>query len=84
MIKNYESTSIEIERSLMRLLNQQSHGTLKLSCHPQVQHYIEQNDKDYLQELCRKHNTSLIFETKDSLHLNAFEFFNESGTLIEI
>lgn len=84
-IKNFESTSIEIERSLIRLLNQEKYTSLTLTCHPNMVHYLEQHDKDYLKDLCQKQNTLLEFDGKDTLHLNGYEFINnDEGKVIEI
>lgn len=84
MIKNHESVAIEIERILMRLLNQERYPQLKLICHPQLDHYLQQQDKDFLHDLCEKHHTKISFDIKDTLHLNAFEFLDSEGAMIDI
>lgn len=84
MIKNFESVSIEIERALIRLIGAANHQTLKIVCHPHLQHYIEQNDRDYLVDLCHKQNILLEFDSKDTLHLNGYEFHSDEGKVIEI
>ena len=48
MIKSHESVSIEIERSLKKLIHQQQHLGLKLVAHPDLDHYLGHQDKDYL------------------------------------
>jgi ribonuclease G len=84
IIKNFESVSIEIERSLIRLLNAEKYSSLKISCHPHMHSYLEQNDREYLIDLCNKQNIRLEFESKDTLHLNSFEFVSDEGSVIEI
>jgi ribonuclease G len=84
-IKNFESVSIEIERSLIRLLNQEKYNSLRLYCHPMLDHYLEEQDKDHLVKLAQKHRIPIEFMTKDTLHLNTFEFFNTTdGSWIEV
>jgi ribonuclease G len=84
MIKNHESVAIEIERALLRLLYQERYQQLKLVCHPHLDNYLDQQDKDFLQQLSEKHQANLTFEVKDTLHLNAYEFFDETGSMITI
>lgn len=45
MIKNHESISIEIKRSLKKLICQQQHFGLKLVTHPELEAYLNQYDK---------------------------------------
>ena len=75
---------IEIERSLIRLLSQEKYSALTLNCHPHIEHYLNEADKDYLISLCQKHQIQLDLVSKDTLHLNAFEFINSDGSVIEI
>lgn len=84
-IKTYESVSIEIERSLKKLITQQQQFALELICHPEVDHYLHHHDKDYLRKLAEKSNAQLVFATNDDLHLNDFHFFSTtSGKRLEI
>jgi len=76
LIKNYESSSIEIERALKKLILSQKQYALKIKTHPKLSDFIHGEDKQYLCELAQKYNAHLEFTTDDSLHLNDFEFYS--------
>lgn len=83
-IKNFESTSVEIERALKRLIQVDEQFAIELSCHPHLQDYIEQNDKKHFEKLANKLNAELSFKSDDNLHLNEFEFYSTiNGDKIE-
>lgn len=75
-IRTYESTSIDIERALKKLINQKQQFGLKLVCHPHLDHYLREGDKDYLVRVAEDLNAQLTFDVQDSLHLNEFEFYS--------
>jgi ribonuclease G len=75
MIKNMESTSIELERSLKEVTHGQ-HGALDIVIHPEVDRYLEESEKRFFEKWAQKMNTTLSFKTNDSLHLNAFEIYS--------
>lgn len=79
LIKSYESTSIEIERALKKLICQQNQFALELCCHPEVDHYLNNHDKDYFRKLAQKWNANLQFSAKDTLHLNEFQFYSTTN-----
>lgn len=76
MIKSNESVSIEIERSFKKLIQQQQQFGLELIAHPELDHYLNHQDKDYLLKLAEKWNADLRFNSDDNLHLNEFEFYS--------
>jgi len=83
-IKNFESVSIEIERALQKLINQQ-HFALRLICHPEIDNYLHVQDKDYLRKFAEKNNAQIIFEACDDLHLNDFHFYSTTnGKRLEV
>lgn len=85
MIKNHESISIEIERALRKLIHTQKETSLSLHIHPLFNQYLLQHEKQYLQKLAKKGKIYLSFETKDTLHLNEFEFYSvKYNQLIEV
>ena len=85
MIKSNESVSIEIERALKKLMQQQQQFGLELVAHPELHQYLNQNDKDYLLKLAGKHNANLRFDSNDNLHLNEFQFYSTiNGKKIDI
>lgn len=75
-IKTHESVTIEIERSLKKLIQQKQQFGLKLVSHPLLDDYLHIEDKDYLSKLAEKLNAQLTFHTDDSLHLNEFQFYS--------
>ncbi len=84
-IKNHESVSVEIERSLKKLIQQQSHFGLELVSHPELDHYLNHHDKDYFSKIAHKLNAELRFGKSDNLHLNEFEFYSTiNGKKIEV
>lgn len=84
-IRNYESTSIEIERCLKKLIQQKQQFGLKLTCHPLLDHYLHGGDKDHFKSLAENLNAQLEFDHNDQLHLNEFEFLSTiNGQKLEI
>jgi len=80
-----ESTSIEIERSLKKLINQKQQFGLKLVCHPHLDDFLKGGDKNFLTKLAEELNAQLEFSRLDSLHLNEFQFHSTiNGQKLEI
>jgi ribonuclease G len=83
-IKSHETVSIEIERALKKLINQQQFG-LELVAHPDLDHFLNQGDKDFFRKFAEKANAELKFRVNDNLHLNDFQFISTiNGKPIEI
>jgi ribonuclease G len=83
-IKTHESTSIEIERILKKIISQQQQFGIELVSHPDLDHYLSHYDKDYLRKFAEKANATLKFRANDNLHLNDFEFYSTiNGKKIE-
>ncbi|MDB2613970.1 Rne/Rng family ribonuclease [Chlamydiales bacterium] len=76
LIKSIESTSIEIERALKKVIQYMQQFAIKLVIHPEVYNYLKTIDKEYLERLAEKLNAKLTFETDDQLHLNDFEYWS--------
>ena len=84
LIKSHESVSVEIERVLKKLINQQQQFGLELTSHPDLDHYLSHHDKDYFRKIAEKLNAELRFNSRDTLHLNEFEFYSTiNGKKIE-
>ena len=79
MIKTHESTAIEVERALKKLISQQQQFALELVCHPDLDHYLDHNDKDLLRKIAEKSNADLRFAKADTLHLNEFQFYSTTN-----
>lgn len=85
MIKTHESVSIEIERALKKLVCQQNQFGLELISHPDLDNYLNHHDKDYFRKMGEKWNASLKFSSKDTLHLNEFQFYSTiNGKKLEV
>ena len=85
MIKSHETTSIEIERALKKLIGAQQQFGLELISHPDLDHFLNHGDKEYFRRLAESENAQLQFRTNDNLHLNDFQFFSTTnGKQIEI
>ena len=74
MIKNFETTSIEIERILKKLLKENNKASIKLTIHPEMDKYIKISDQDYFNKISLQTNNSLSISTTDNIHLNDYEF----------
>lgn len=85
LIKTHESTSIEIERVLKKLVLQQEQFALELVCHPLLDHYLNHGDKSYFGKLAHAWHADLKFNANDSFHLNEFQFYSTTnGKRIDI
>ncbi len=84
VIKTHESVSIEIERALKKVLFHQNLQNLQIIMHPELYKFLEQGDKAYFLKIIKKAKGSLDFKTKDTLHLNDFEFYLKDGKKIEV
>ena len=76
LIKNFESTAIEMERSVRELILHHEEYTLDVFVHPELHHYLEHADRRYLEKLAQKLNAILVFKLNDHLHLSDFEIFS--------
>jgi len=85
MIKSHESTCIEIERAIKKLITQHQHFGLEMVAHPELDHYLGHHEKERLRKIAHKLNAKLCFGVSDNLHLNAFQFFSTtSGKQLEV
>ncbi|NGX34796.1 MAG: Ribonuclease G [Candidatus Anoxychlamydiales bacterium] len=75
LIKNHETISLEIERSLKKLIYTSAKTNIKLVTHPDLDNYLKISDKEYFIKLASNAKNFLEFKTKDSYHLNEFHFF---------
>jgi ribonuclease G len=76
LIKTHESTAIEIERALKKLMSQQEQCSLELVSHPDLDHYLNHGDKEHFRRLAEQLKGHLKFSSKDTLHLNDFQFYS--------
>lgn len=76
LVKSHESVSVEIERSLKKLILSQNQFALKLVTHPDLNRYLDGGDKDYFVKITGKANAHLEFAVNDALHLNDYLFYS--------
>ncbi len=76
LVKSHESTTVDIERTLKKLILCNNQFALKLVTHPEVGRYLEQGDKSFFLKLAQKSNAHIEFASNDSLHLNDFVFYS--------
>ncbi len=85
VIKTYESVSIEIERSIKKIINQNQEKEVEITTHPNLDQYITVSDKEYLKKLADKAQLKLSFRIDDNLHLNDFCFHSSNdGSKIDV
>lgn len=85
MIRNKETTSIEIERALKKVIQCNQQYALELVTHPYVDKYLKSSDQTWLENFAEELNGRIKFKTDDSLHLNDFYFINSlNGEKIEV
>lgn len=75
LIKTHESISIEIERSIKKIINCNQLFGICLVTHPELDYYLNIIDKSYLQKIAEEMNAKLEFATNDNFHLNEFHFY---------
>ena len=76
MIKNFESTSIEIERAIQRFMALHKEHQVELVTHPQMDDFLSKGDKNLFGRIARKWKGEIAFKRNDELHLNGFEFYS--------
>lgn len=85
LVKSHESISVEIERSLKKLIHGQNQFALKLMTHPELNRYLDSGDKEYYAKIATKSNAHLEFGISDLLHLNEYQFYSTiNGQKIEV
>lgn len=73
LIKNNETSSIDIERALKKILSRVENADVKIITHPELDNYLKLSDKEFFLKLASKSKCFLEFKTKDTFHLNEFQ-----------
>jgi ribonuclease G len=82
-IKSYETTIIELERSLKQLLPGMPH--LRVTLHPDVEKHLVSADRTMIRKMAEHAKGSVEITSSDSLHLNEFVLQNaKTGKKVEI
>jgi ribonuclease G len=76
LVKSHESVSVEIERSLKKLIHSQNQFAMKLVTHPELNRYLDSTDKEYYRKIASKANAHIEFGANDIYHLNEYQFFS--------
>ena len=85
LVKSHESVSVEIERSLKKVVQAQNQFALKLVTHPELSRYLDGGDKDYYRKVAGNSNAKIEFGASDNLHLNDYQFFSTlNGQKIDV
>ncbi|MEZ5314933.1 MAG: Rne/Rng family ribonuclease [Chlamydiales bacterium] len=86
LIKNHESTMIEIERTLKKVILQYNQYRLLLILHPELHKYMKQEGNlSYLLAFAKQLKATLDFKESDSLHINDFQIISTlTNQIIEV
>jgi len=76
LVKSHESTTIEIERALKKVIECQQQFALQIVVHPELAKYLNIIDKQYLLKFAEENNAHLEITSNDTLHLNDFYFIS--------
>lgn len=76
LVKTHESTSIEIERALKKVICCHQQFALRLLVHPELDRYLNVIDKSHLRLMAEELNAHIDFVVDDSLHLNDYHFIS--------
>lgn len=79
MVKSHESISIEIERTLKKVIGCLEQFGLKLIVHPELDRYLSIIDKAHLLKIANENKANLTFDTDDCMHLNEFRFYSTAN-----
>ncbi|MFZ4772802.1 MAG: Rne/Rng family ribonuclease [Chlamydiia bacterium] len=79
-IQSHETASIELERAIKKLVMDGVKGSVEVTVHPELDRYLDGDDKDFLDKLTKKEAIKLIFKTSPELHLNDFHLVTPKGT----
>lgn len=85
LVKTHESVAIELERELKKVINVGQQFALKVVVHPELHKYLQESDKEFLDQLAESLNAKLEWEIDDKLHLNEYRFVSSiNQKLIEV
>lgn len=75
-IKSHESTSIELERDLKKLIVCQQQFAITVHVHPELLKFLHHEDKKFFNQMADSMNAKIDWETTDTLHMNEYRFFS--------
>lgn len=80
-IQSHETASIELERAIKKLVLEGVKGSVEVIVHPELDRYLEGEDKEFLDKMAKKESIKLIFKTNNELHLNDFHLATPKGSM---
>lgn len=76
LVKTHESISIEIERSLKKVIAYHQQYAIKLVVHPELERYLNIIDKQYMMKIAEEMNAHLEIAHDENMHINDFQFYS--------
>lgn len=76
LVKTHESVSIEIERTLKKIVGHCQQFALSLTVHPELAHYLKSVDRNFLLKLSESLNAHLEIVSSDNIHINDYHFYS--------
>lgn len=74
LIKSNNSTAIEMERKLKKVLFYLKEKKIEICCHPELYKFLEKEDLKRFFQIAKNAKAYIEFKTKDTLHLNNYIF----------
>lgn len=76
LVKTHETLSIEIERTLKKVIGHLQQYAIRLLVHPELDHHLNVIDKSHLRKMAESLNAHLEFGIDDRLHINDYQFIS--------
>jgi hypothetical protein len=64
----------------LKSLSWTASGSVEITLHPDLDRYMDGEDKEFLDKLAKKESLKLIFKTNNELHLNDFQLATPKGS----
>lgn len=86
LVKTHESTSIELERELKKVIHVGQQFAIRLVIHPELRKFLDHNgDAEFLASIAESMNARMEIASSDELHINDFRFYSAiNQKLIEV
>ncbi|MDF2550626.1 MAG: ribonuclease [Chlamydiales bacterium] len=80
LVKSHETVSIELERAIKKVITCHQQYGLKITIHPELDHYLKAIDKDYFRQMAEKLNAQLEWKVDDNLHISDFHIHSMANS----
>ena len=74
IIRSLESTAINIERALKKIINMKITKKIRLTTHPSVNEYLQKESFSIFEKFVTNACIEFIYATNDDFHLNQYQF----------